>query len=264
MTRTISRSLAPLVELLELERPQTVTTEEMRRLVAEANISTPPHVAIQRLAARGWLLRTGVRGVWEFAPAERAGPYSAGDPFLNLRASLSALPDIPIAVALGSAMWLLDLTDRGPDRVEVALPPRIPVPLGIKRGYRVTRFATRLGPGRIRDLPVHRPASILVHLAHHPADVRSWSGVLERLAELLRAAPDSEIHSELNGRPHATKVRLAYLISGIAPDRAAGLGVEPAGVVWFGPRQPVRRFSARWNVADTLLPFSPDELVRSS
>jgi predicted transcriptional regulator of viral defense system len=263
MTRAIPQALAPLVELLELERPQTVTVEQVRQFAKEANVATPPRVAIQRLAERGWLLRTPARGVWEFAPADRAGPHSSGDPFLSLRASLSLQPESSLAVALGSAMWLLDIVDRSPDRVEIAIPPGEHVPSGIKQDCRVTRFAARLEPHRVRDLPVHRAASILVHLAHRPADVKSWSGVLERLNDLLHAAADSEIHLELEGRPHATRARLAYLISGLAPDRAELLHVEPAGVVWFGPRRPLRRFSAQWNVADTLLPFSPQELTRS-
>jgi len=53
MTRPIPPTLAGVLELLELERPVTVTTE--------------------RLAERGWLLKTGVRGVWENGPPSMPG-----------------------------------------------------------------------------------------------------------------------------------------------------------------------------------------------
>jgi len=240
-----------------------VTTTYIRELVDEAGVRTPLNVVIQRLSERGWLLRTGVRGVWEFAPAERAGPYSDGDPLSTLRATLSACPDLPAAAALGTAMWLLDLADRAPNPAEVALPPGVHIPIALKRTYLVVRCRARLRPVRIRGIPVHRSATVLVHLAHRPSDVRSWSVALERLPDLVDAAAEAEIVAELEGRGHATHVRLAYLLSKVAPELVDSLGIEPAGKVWFGPRGKLRRHDARWNIADTILPFSPMDLEAS-
>lgn len=261
VTRSIPPALAGVVELLELERPVTVTTKQLADLVDRADVDTPAHVVIQRLAERGWLLKTGVRGVWEFAPGEHAGPYSHGDRWLTLRAALDKQPELPACVALGSALWLLDLTDRAPDVAEVALPSGAHVPVALRRAYRVMRFDPRLAPVRIRGLPVHGPATVLVHLAHRSSDVRSWGAVLDVLADLVAATSIDDVRAELEGRAHATWVRLAYLTCGVAPDLAGQLDVAPGHKVWFGPRGKLRHHDATWNVADTVLPVRPADLA---
>lgn len=260
MTRSIPPSLAPILERLELERPVTVSRMQLETLARESELRTPVNVLIQRLSDRGWLKKTDVRGVWEFIPAERAGPYPAGDPLLTLRATLTADPALPVALALCSALWILDLADRAPDVPEVALPPKTHVPAALRRNYRILRHQVRLSLVRVGRIPVHPPATVLVHLADRPSDVRSWAGVLEVLPDLVSKADEGAISAELNGRAHATHVRLAYLLSGVASDLVARLGIEPGGKVWFGPRGPLRRHNAQWNIADTVLPFSPGDL----
>lgn len=99
---------------------------------------------------------------------------------------------------------------------------------------------------------------MLVHLAYRSSDVRSWAVMLEALPDLI--APEDEIARELHGRPHATRVRLAYLTQSVAPTLAGALGITPAGNVWFGPLDPILRHDAAWNVADTILPFAPEGL----
>jgi len=261
MSRSIPRALAAVVELLELERPVTVTTEQLAELVERAGVDTPAHVVIQRLAQRGWLLKTGVRGVWEFAPAAHAGPYSHDDRWVTLRATLHRQPDLPACIALGSALWLLDLADRAPDVPEVALPTGVHVPVGLRRAYRIVRFDARLAPDKIRGLDVHTAATVLVHLAHRPTQVRSWGGVLDALADLVAATSIADVRAELEGRPQASRVRLAYLLSGVAPELVEQLEVVPGHKVWFGPRGPLRHHDATWNVADTVLPIRPTDLA---
>jgi len=260
MTRSIPPTLAPVLELLELDRPVTISRRHMGELIREARVDWPVNVVIQRLSALGWLKGTEARGVWQFLPAERAGAFSTGDPLLTLQATLTADPTVPVALALGSALWLLDLADRHPDVPEVALPPRSHIPAAIRRSYRVVRHKTRLPPVKVRGIPVHSPASVLVHLATRPTDVRSWAAVLEGLEELVNAADEPDILTEVEGRTHATQVRFAYLICGIAPRLVDRLGVQPRGKVWFGPRGPLRRHDSHWNIADTILPFPPSEL----
>ncbi len=51
----------------------------------------------------------------------------------------------------------------------------------------------------------------------------------------LAHSPEPEIQAELEGRTAATRVRFAYLVSGLAPDLVARLGIEPGSKVWFGP-----------------------------
>ena len=261
MNRSIPVTLAPLIEQLELDRPELVTVDQLDGMLKQLGLATSSTKAAYRLRQRGWLLPTGVPGVYEFAPANRAGAISQGDALLPLRAVVASAPPFPLAAALGTALWLHNITDRSPDIPEVALPKGPKVPRALQHTTRVLRHEWQLPVQTIRGIPVHRPATVLVHLAQHPLDVRSWTVLLEALPALVAASPIEEIAAELRDRSHATKVRLAYLTAGIAPDLARQLEIEPAGKVWFGPRQRLRRHEARWNVADTLLPFAPTEIA---
>ena len=232
-------------------------------MAGEQGLKTPGRIIAHRLARLGWLLPTPVRGAWEFAPAERAGAIIGRDPLLPLRALLSASRnDLPAALALGSALWVRDLAERSPDRHQVALPSGIPTPTALRREYRVLRHTAHLDPARVGDVPVHRPATVLVHLAARPTDVRSWSGVLDCLPALVQLSSHDEITTELRGRPESVHVRLAYLTSGVEPGLSSRLGIEPAWKVWFGPRRTLRRHDSTWNVADTVLPCHPSEVGR--
>lgn len=255
--RSIPPWLAGIVAELELDRPRIVTSDMVSEIRRHLGVSPPTHRIIEELHTRGWLLKTGAHGAWEFIPGDRAGAISSGDPFLLLRATLETSPDIAVFVALGSALWLLDIADRAPDRPEIALPKGTRVPVALKRACRTVHHDARLAPVHIQDLPVHRPATVLIHLASKPTDVRSWGSVLESLPALLAASPEEEIRAELGGRNHATEIRFAYLVAGLAPNLVARLEIEPAGKVWFGPRGPLRRHDARWQIADTILPTSP-------
>lgn len=262
VTRSIPRWLAPVVTELELERPTVITTAEIEDLRVRLGVVPSGSRVAEHLAERGWLLRTGVHGAWEFVPGDRAAGLSQGDAFLPVRAVLATAGDTPVSVALGSALWLLDMADRAPERPEVAMPSRSHVPVALHRNCRVVRYEATLPTVRVQGLPVHPPAAILVHLASRPVDVRSWAGVLSLLEDLVALAPEEDVLAELEGRPHATRARLSYLLSGVAPDLVARLAVKSAGRVWFGRRGPVRRYDARWNVADTVLPLAPSDLRR--
>lgn len=255
--RSVPSWLAEIVAELELDRPIVVTSEMITEIRERIGVRASTHRVIEALHTRGWLLKTGARGAWEFVPGERAGPISSGDPFLPLRGTLETSPDMRVSVALGSALWLMNIADRAPDRAEVAVPKGVRVPVALKRAYRTIHHDSRLEPLRIQDLPVHRAATVLVHLANKPTDVRSWGSVLEILPALLTEASEEEIRAELEGRPDATRVRLAYLVSGLAPEVIERLGIEPGGKIWFGPRGPLRRHDARWGIADTVLPSIP-------
>ena len=261
MTRTIPKALAPVVEALELEQAAVLTTQQLSDLIVQVGVATPAPVAIQRLAERGWLLATGVHGTWEFSPGAHAGAYSRGDPLLPVRAQLAVTPDLPVRVALGSALWRHGLADRPPEQHELSVPSRTYVPEALARSFRIVRFRPALPPVST-DVPVDAATTVLVHLAASPTDVRSWGEVLGLLPELADQVTPAELTRELEGRPHATRVRLAYLLDGVAPQLVDVVGVEPRSKVWFGPRRTLRRHSAKWNVADTLLPDDPGSLGR--
>jgi len=222
-----------------------------------------------RLRRLGWLLPTETAGVWEFAPAAHAGPVGHGDPFIELRAALAARPSLGAAVCLVSALAARGLTDRAPDRLEIAVRTGDPVPRGLRRAARVVIFGANLAPEWSSGVPVNQPATVLVHLAARPTDVRGWGAVAEALPELLEVSAPVDIDAELAGRPRSVRVRLAYLAQGIAPDLADRLvspeeGGRSAPKVWFGPRASLKRHSSRFSVADTLLPFDPASLRHAS
>lgn len=202
----------------------------------------------------------------EFAPekweAVDARAISFGAALRPVRALLAADPSLRIAAALGTALALLNITDRAPDVPEVAIAKRqrIPRPL---RGpeARVVRLDWSLPTLLVQNVPVHRPETVLVHLADRPTQVRSWAAILDALPRLVAECDATEIADELRGRPLATCVRLAYLTQGVAPSLAKTLRITPGGRVWFGPRGKLRHHNAAWNIADTIMPIAPGELA---
>lgn len=264
-TRAIPPSLSPVLAELELDAPRIVSLAELTDLINRAGVGTEPRVVAARLRRLGWLLPTETAGVWEFAPAAHAGPIGHGDPFIELRAALAARPSLDVAVSLVSALAARGLADRTPDRLEIAIRTRDSIPQGLRRAARVVTFGANLAPERLSGIPVHQPATILVHLAARPVDVRGWGAIAEALPELLEVSTQADIDTELAGRPRSVQVRLAYLVQGIAPGLADRLvppdeGGRSAPKVWFGPRAGLKRHSSRFSVADTLLPYDPASL----
>lgn len=258
MPRTLSRTLAAVVEDLELDQPRVVTMATIAGIAARHGLGTAPRVIADRLRRRGWLLATGTRGVWEFAPGAHAGPYGHGDPALPLRAALAAQPDLPAALALSTAAWALGFADRAPSRLDVALPDLAAAPASLARDTHLTSFTSHLGYVQARTLPVHRPETIVAQLAAHPSAVRSWDAVLEWLPELAATVQAQLLTRELVGRPGAVRVRAGYLLQGLRPDLADPLRADVAGPVRFGPRDTeARRHSSTWRVIDALLPVDP-------
>ena len=103
MTRSISYSLAGVLEKLELERPTIVTTEMLSVILKEENIQTPTRIVAARLREKGWLLPTLIRGSWEFVPASSAGAYSANDPLLHVKSLQAKHPGIKFGLTFQSA-----------------------------------------------------------------------------------------------------------------------------------------------------------------
>jgi predicted transcriptional regulator of viral defense system len=265
LTRTIPASLSPILAELELESARLVTIAELADLVRRSGVRTEARVVADRLRRLGWLLPTATAGVWEFAPGAHAGPVGRGDQYLELRAALAARPSVDASVCLLSALAAHGFSDRAPDHLEVAVPTSRGVPDGLRRGARVVIFAAHLAPARPQGVPVHQPATIMVHLAARPADVTGWGAVADALPELIDAVSPANVDVELEGRARSVRVRLAYLVQGVSPELADRLlppedGGRSAAKVWFGPRAALKRHSARFAVADTLLPFDPATL----
>jgi len=114
---------------------------------------------------------------------------------------------------------------------------------------RVVRFSARLPAAQVDRLPVHQPATILVHLAARPGDVRGWTTFAEALPELAARTTADDLDRELSGRPMAVRPRLAYLLGGVAPAVADRLQpATPSSVTWFGSARtsPVTTSASTW------------------
>jgi hypothetical protein len=259
--RTIPPSMAGVLERLEFEQPVLVTSDELARILREVGVRTTVGVVAARLRARGWLLATDRRGVWEFAPAAVAGPYSRHDPETPLRAFLLQHPHARCALTFQAAAWAHGIADRVPDRLEVAASDAR-VARQLPRSLSVSVFAPRLGAVTRRAVPVLAIESVLVHMAARPSAVRSWASAAEWLPGLAAESSWAGLCEELSDRPGAIVARTGYLLQGLRPDLAASLRQlsPPTTKTWFGPRRPLLRHDNQWLIADTLLPFDPRTL----
>ncbi|MFT4083947.1 MAG: type IV toxin-antitoxin system AbiEi family antitoxin [Nocardioides sp.] len=258
MTRSIPPSLAPVVAELELEAADLVTTAKLDEIVKASGVGTATRTVATRLRERGWLLPTGQRGVWEFAPGATAGAVSRGGHTRLLR-SVFARTDVACGLTFQAAAWAHGIADRAPVRLEVAAESAREA-RKLPDGLDVSVFDPTLGYVTLKGVPVLRPASVLAHMASSPTDVRSWTSALEWLPDLVAEATPDDVLTELNERPATVTARLGYLIQGLRPDIAEKIA-GPSTKTWFGPRQKVIRHDSHWQIADTLLPFDPRSLA---
>lgn len=257
MTRSIPPGLSGILETLELEQMQIVTTEYLDQLVARENLRTPTRKIASRLKERGWLLPTGQRGVWEFSPAAIAGPYSSGSRTTLLAAALSR-NKLDCGLTFQAAAWARGIADRAPTRLEVAAATAT-VREKLPKGLNVSVFKPRLAYGQVKGVPTLAVESVLIHMVTRPSAVRSWESALEWLPGLAAEAQWDALENELEGRPRTVEARLGYLLQALRPDISER--ASPAKTkTWFGPRAKLLRHDNRWMVADTLLPFDPRTL----
>lgn len=255
-TRSLPRSLARVVEELELRQPAVVTRSLLGEISAAVDLQMPEHTVAERLVRYGWLLPLRHRDAWEFAPAARAGRYPAGDPWIELRALLEHEPDAPVAVAFESAVWELGHSTHQPTR---------PV-LAHRRGWRPSRslgartvtFDWLVPTRSVKGLPVWDEPTIVVAAAERPAAQGNWANADDWLPETFRALTPGEVLTEATDRNVSTLARLGYLAEWSGRDDVADAieAVLPnrLPVAFLGPRDRRDRWSRRWHVYDSLLP----------
>lgn len=260
-TRSIPASTAQILEELELEQPKLVTKALLRELARRTQVSLPLDEIVERLRRHGWLLDLKTLGVWEFAPADRAGRFGSGDPFIELRASLLRKPALPVCVAAESAAWLCGFVGRPPSRHVIAAPAKVSLPpaLGV---FRVVRHSARLSAQVVDALPTWRVTSLLVGMATRPSMYRDWSNVDDWLAEAARDLDVSEIREELHGSKRSTWARTAYLL-GRGGRGHVGLDLiaeapPGQGPYYLGPRDRGGHFDPRYQVIDSYLEDPPN------
>jgi len=255
--RSIPKSLAPVVEDLELRQPQLVTKGLLTEIIEERGLRQRSDEVAHRLQQNGWLLSLKTKDTWEFAPAARAGRIGSGDPLIELRAILHHRPDFPVAVAFESAAWLHGLLRRPPEKEVISIPADVTPPPALS-DFRITRMQGQLSPIQIDQLPTWGIETLIVLMGERPLSFRAWPTVSEWLAEAVERIDREFIMSELVGRRLPTWVRTGYILEvGGRSDLGELIHseVKPArqGPFYLGPRQSPGEYNQRWDVRDSIL-----------
>jgi len=254
--RSVPRSVAPVLEALELDQPTLVTLSLLDELIGESSSSTSAAYAARMLRERGWLLPLRSPGVWEFAPGARAGAFGGGDPFIEVRARLATRP-IDIAVAAESAAWLQGLSTRAPDPHVIGAPPALNVPKSLDH-FRVVRWLPAEPHDDHEGLPVWSVSTLLAFMGARPDRYRDWPNVSEWIAAAAKQTSVKALRNELAGQPRSGWARTSYLLSvGEQDEMGEALlsGAPPgSGPFHLGPRDLSSKFSSRFEVMDHIFP----------
>ncbi len=255
-SRSVPRSIAPVLEALELDQPTLVTLGLLEELVGQTNSSTSAAHVARMLRERGWLLPLRTPGVWEFAPGARAGAWGGGDPFIELRARLATRP-IRVAIAAESAAWLHGLSTRAPDPHVIGMPSAASVPKSLDH-FRVVRWSAE-DPHEDHDgLPVWSVSTLVAFMATRPERYRDWPNVSEWIAAAAKRVSTEALGNELASQPRSGWARTSYLLSrGGQHEMAEQLlsGAPPGGGPFhLGPRDMPSKYSSRFEVIDHVFP----------
>ena len=261
MTRTISKSMAGILEDLELDHKTYVTLEELADIAKKHDVSTEPSLIASRLKKSGWLLPTKQRGVWEFASASMAGPYSKNDPLMEIKAFKLLNPTLECYVCLQTAAWAMGLADRIPSHTELAFSqiPRKKIPESIN----VYKYSPTISIRHVRGVSCLAPESIIVHIAAKPDLVQSWESVMEWLPDVVYESEIKNLLTEISDRNDSIKRRTGYFLQGMYPDASDAIYdsiPRPTSKIRFGARKQSIRNDERWKVSDTALPFPAKEM----
>ncbi len=252
--RSVPSGFALLLQLLELEQPRVVTTAQVGDFAQEAGLGIPVDIVVRRLRERGWLLPLATRGVWEFAPAARAGAFGSGDPLIELRAVLARDPSAPLAAAAESAAYRLGLASRRPEIECIGAPPRFRPPKSLA-SYRLVRWSPALPPVRREGLPVWSLPTLLAFMAARPGGYRDWPNVGEWLVQAVSAVDVGQLVREIEGQSAGTWARAGYLLSrGGATLSAHALmerAPQGAGPHYLGDRDVPGRYNPAFDVIDS-------------
>lgn len=253
--RAITRGLAPLLEVLELDQPQVVTTADLAAIAADVALDWAPRDIARRLVEGGWLLPLITRGAWEFAPAARAGAFGAGDPFIELRATLRKRPDSPFVVAAESAAYLLGLSSRRPD------PEVIGAPVGARttpalEGFRVVRWQPVAPPVAKDGLPTWAVETLVAFLSSKPARYKDWPNVPEWIRSAFQGLDVDMLKRELSGEARSSWMRAAYLAQRVGADEASQQlfdgAPEGSGPYRLVAREEPGTYYSRFDIVDSI------------
>jgi hypothetical protein len=255
--RSIPASLAPLLTELELDRPAVVTLALLDELRLRCQVDLPADEVARRLRMLGWLLPLRTRGAWEFAPAERAGAISGGDPFLEFRAAQIVRRDLHIGAGYESAAFLQNLASRQPGREVIVCDVGTPAIRSLDQYRRVDLTLPDEAYSRRDGLRVQTETGLLAALAIRPDGFRDWPGLSEWLQKAARRADPAVLEPSLHGRSAAAWARAAYLLRVGGNAELAGelLKQRPTerGPFYLGPRRGGGHHDRTTDVVDTVV-----------
>jgi AbiEi antitoxin C-terminal domain len=261
VARTIQRSVADVIEQLELDGDLLITADRLATAMRHAGLDgDEPHVRrlAYELQRAGWLGQLRTRHVWEFLPGARGGAYSAGDRFIEFRALRAADPTWRGALAMESAATVLGLAQRLPEQEVVALPDNQPLPKSLRGAWRYVRIElSAAGLTTIDGLPSWNLEGLIVGIAARPSSYKDVPGLAQWLPQVDEIVNTDTIIALLADMPRATAQRAAYLLgaSGNHDAKFEVIGAYPATeAAWLGPRVAGRGvFDPEAQVNDTLL-----------
>ena len=261
MARVITRSVADVVEQLELDGDVLITLDRLATAMRHAG-HNGTEADVRRLAYElqrdGWLGQLRTRHAWEFLPGARGGAYGSGDRFIEFRAQRAVDPTWRGVLAMESAASVLGLAQRLPEQEVVALPAEQPFPKALARAWRYVRIELPdAGLTTINGLPSWNVEGLIVGVAARPSAYKDVAGVAQWLPQAAAAVNVDTVINLLASMPRPTAQRAAYFL-GSAGDhdaRAAIVATYPTTeTVWLGPRVAGEGvFDAATKVNDTLL-----------
>jgi len=261
VARVIPRSVADVVEQLELDGDLVVTSGRLAAVMRQVGLDGD-EAATQRLAYElqrgGWLGKLRTRHAWEFLPGARGGAYGSGDRFIEFRAQRAVDPDWRGVLAMETAASILGLAQRLPEQEVVALPAEQPFPKALAGDWRYVRIELpEAGLTTVNGLPSWNLEGLIVGIAVRPSAYKDVAGLSQWLPDAVPRVNLDTVIGLLKTRPRAAAQRAAYLLgsAGNNDARAAVVATYPATeTVWLGPRVAgAGFFDAETNVNDTLL-----------
>ena len=216
VARAISRSVAPVIEQLELDGDSLVTVDRLvtvMRLVGTAADEAAARRLAYELQRDGWLGRLRTRHVWEFIPGARGGPYGSGDRFIEFRAQHAVDPSWGGVLAMESAASVLGLAQRLPEREVVALPAGAPFPKALAGDWRYVRIdLPPAGLTWVDGLPSWNLEGLIVGIATRPSTYRDIAGLGQWLPGAAAGVDVAAVLSLLENARSSTRQRAAYLL----------------------------------------------------
>ena len=239
--RTIRKSLASIVEQLELEQPKIVTLDMLGSLAQAAGKNTQNIGDVRKLAYRlesvGWLGKLRTRGAWEFLPGARAGAYGSQDHLIEFRAQLLVNPSWKGALAMESAAVLLGFAQRLPQKDTVAIPPGESLPKALSTWRRVSISWQDFWITQIEGLPTWHLEALITGIAIRPSAYHDLPGLAQWLPDAGRKIDAEKLMVCLIDSPVSVWQRAAYLSLLAGANSTADTLLSkcpPKTSIWFG------------------------------